>query len=138
MGGREAGFTPDKIRDIKKINISPISLDKPIGNDDDSQFGDFVKDQDIVGPNLYTEKKMLTESLEELLTTILTKKEEKIIRMRHGLTPYENPLTLEEISKKFRITKEAVRQIEVKVLKKLKTAGQSKKLKLFLTGETFN
>jgi RNA polymerase primary sigma factor len=134
MGGRAAGFTVDKIIEIKKINISPISLDKPIGSDDDSQFGDFVKDNGIDNPEEFTNKKLMVEEIDELLNNLLTQKERTIIRMRYGLKPYFKSVTLEDISKKFKITKEAVRQIEVKILRKLRMPSNNKKIKVFLHG----
>jgi RNA polymerase primary sigma factor len=136
MGGRSAGFTPSKIIDIKKINISPISLDKPISSDEESQFGDFVKDEDIDTPDKFTMKKMMVEQINELFENILTKKEEDVIRMRYGLQPYGKPQTLEEISKKLKVTKEAIRQIEVKILRKLRSPSNNKKIKFFLNNDS--
>lgn len=138
MGGRSAGFTVDKIIEIKKINISPISLDKPIGSDDDSQFGDFVKDNGIDNPEEFTNKKLMVEEIDELLNNLLNQKERTIIRMRYGLKPYFKSVTLEDISKKFKITKEAVRQIEVKILRKLRMPSNNKKIKVFLHGVNSN
>ncbi|MDC4184429.1 RNA polymerase sigma factor [Mycoplasma bradburyae] len=132
MGGQVHGFTPKKIADIKKLNQEPVSLDKPIGHDEESQFVDFVKDRDILKPDEFTEKLIVTEHINELFVNALTKKEEQIIRMRYGLSPYNQPMTLEEVGDQFHVTRERIRQIESKALRKLKHPSKNAKLRSFL------
>lgn len=131
MGGQVAGFTPKKIIAIKKLNIDPVSLDKPVGKDEESKFVDFVKDNDALNPEQFTEKELMGEHIDDILSKFLQEKEEKIIRMRYGLPPYPHPMTLEEVGKKFHITRERVRQIEAKALRKIKHPSKSGVLKGF-------
>lgn len=131
MGGQVAGFTPKKIIAIKKLNVDPVSLDKPVGKDEESKFVDFVKDNDALNPEQFTEKELMGEHIDDILSKFLQEKEEKIIRMRYGLPPYPHPMTLEEVGKKFHITRERVRQIEAKALRKIKHPSKSGVLKGF-------
>lgn len=131
MGGQVAGFTPKKIISIKKLNVDPVSLDKPVGKDEESKFVDFVKDNDALNPEQFTEKELMGEHIDDILKKFLQEKEEKIIRMRYGLAPYPHPMTLEEVGKKFNITRERVRQIEAKALRKIKHPSKSGILKGF-------
>lgn len=131
MGGQVAGFTPKKIIAIKKLNVDPVSLDKPVGKDEESKFVDFVKDNDSLNPEQFTEKELMGEHIDDILSKFLQEKEEKIIRMRYGLPPYPHPMTLEEVGKKFHITRERVRQIEAKALRKIKHPSKSGVLKGF-------
>ncbi len=131
MGGQVAGFTPKKIIAIKKLNVDPVSLDKPVGKDEESKFVDFVKDNDALNPEQFTEKELMGEHIDDILGKFLQEKEEKIIRMRYGLPPYPHPMTLEEVGKKFHITRERVRQIEAKALRKIKHPSKSGILKGF-------
>ncbi len=135
MGGGVNGFTTKKISLIKKLNIEPISLDKPIGSDDESQFVDFVKDNNILTPDQYTEKGLIAEHIDHLFKSLLKEKEEKIIRMRYGLAPYPGPITLEEVGEEFGVTRERIRQIEAKALRKLKHPSKSAKLKAYVKNE---
>ncbi|MGL4647629.1 MAG: RNA polymerase sigma factor [Mycoplasmoidaceae bacterium] len=135
MGGSVNGFTTKKISLIKKLNIEPISLDKPIGSDDESQFVDFVKDNNILTPDQYTEKGLIAEHIDHLFKSVLKEKEEKIIRMRYGLAPYPGPMTLEEVGEEFGVTRERIRQIEAKSLRKLKHPSKSAKLKAYVKNE---
>ncbi|WP_052663082.1 RNA polymerase sigma factor [Mycoplasmoides pirum] len=135
MGGQVNGFTPRKIIEIRKLNIDPVSLDKPVGHDEESQFIDFVKDKDIDRPDQYTNKKLVVEHINELFNNTLSKKEEQIIRMRYGLAPFKGPMTLEEVGNKFKVTRERIRQIEAKALRKLKHPSKNTKLKSFLDNE---
>lgn len=130
MGGQVAGFTPKKIINIKKLNIDPVSLDKPVGKDEESKLIDFVKDNETLTPEQHTEKKLISEHIDEILDKNLLEKEKLIIRMRYGLAPYE-PMTLEDVGKHFNITRERVRQIEAKALRKIKHPSKSGILKNF-------
>ncbi|MDE5617638.1 MAG: sigma-70 family RNA polymerase sigma factor [Ureaplasma sp.] len=132
MGGSMAGLTPKKISYIKKINIDPVSLDKPVGHDEESQFVDFVQDNDIISPEANIENELLLEQIDEIFKKILNDKEEQIIRMRYGLPPYEKAYTLEEIGEKFNFTHERTRQIESKVLRTLKQFPRIKKICWFI------
>lgn len=131
MGGQVAGFTPKKIISIKKLNVDPVSLDKPVGKDEESKFVDFVRDNDALNPEQFTEKELMGEHIDDILKKNLQEKEEKIIRMRYGLAPYPHPMTLEEVGQKFKITRERVRQIEAKALRKIKHPSKSGILKGF-------
>ena len=128
MGGSMAGLTPKKISYIKKINIDPVSLDKPVGHDEESQFVDFVQDNDIISPEANIENELLLEQIDEIFKKVLNDKEEQIIRMRYGLPPYEKAYTLEEIGERFNFTHERTRQIESKVLRTLKQFPRIKKI----------
>lgn len=131
MGGQSSGFTPKKIIAIKKLNVDPVSLDKPVGKDEESKFVDFVRDNDALTPEQFTEKELMGEHIDDILRKFLQEKEERIIRMRYGLHPYPHPMTLEEVGKKFDITRERVRQIEAKALRKIKHPSKSGVLKGF-------
>lgn len=135
MGGQVAGITPKKVSYIKKINIDPVSLDKPVGHDEESQFALFVEDNDSISPVEFTEHGLMIEQIDEMLQKVLTEEEEEIIRMRFGLATNSKAMSLEEIAKKLKITKEKVRQIESKSLRKLKHPSKSMKLKSFLKNE---
>lgn len=132
MGGSMAGLTPKKISYIKKINIDPVSLDKPVGHDEESQFVDFVQDNDIISPEANIENELLLEQIDEIFKKVLNDKEEQIIRMRYGLPPYEKAYTLEEIGERFNFTHERTRQIESKVLRTLKQFPRIKKICWFI------
>lgn len=131
MGGTIAGLTPKKVSDIKKLNIDPVSLDKPVGHDEESQFVDFVQDNDVVSPEEHTEMELLLEQIDEIFKKVLTDKEEQIIRMRYGLPPYQKQMTLEEVGKECNFTRERARQIESKALRRLKQLPRIKKLASF-------
>ncbi len=132
MDGSMAGLTPKKISYIKKINIDPVSLDKPVGHDEESQFVDFVQDNDIISPEANIENELLLEQIDEIFKKVLNDKEEQIIRMRYGLPPYEKSYTLEEIGERFNFTHERTRQIESKVLRTLKQFPRIKKICWFI------
>lgn len=132
VGGQVEGFTPKKISDIKKLNIDPVSLDKPVGHDEESQFVDFVHDSDLLSPEEYTEKQLMMEHIDEIFSKVLSEKEEDIIRSRYGLPPYTKPMTLEEVGRVQGFTRERARQVEAKALRKLKHPSKSSKLKAFL------
>ena len=137
MGGAKAGLTPKKISYIKKIKIDPVSLDKPIGHDEESQFVDFVQDHDVMSPEEHSENELLLEQIDEIFSKVLSEKEEEIIRMRFGLPPYKKAMTLEEIGNECNFTRERARQIESKAIRKLKQLPRIKKLSSFF-GNGFN
>ncbi|RXY96662.1 RNA polymerase sigma factor [Malacoplasma penetrans] len=137
MGGTAAGFTAKKILNIKKLNIDPVSLDKPVGKDEESKFVDFVKDDDNLNPEQFTEKELMGEHIDDILKKFLQEKEEDIIRMRYGLPPYSHPMTLEKVGEKYGITRERVRQIEAKALRKIKHPSKSGILKGFNENNDF-
>ncbi|HOB35165.1 MAG TPA: RNA polymerase sigma factor RpoD [Bacillota bacterium] len=123
-------MTPDKVREILKISQDPISLETPIGEEDDSHLGDFIEDQEALAPSDAAAFELLKEQLEDVLHT-LTDREEKVLRLRFGLDDGK-PRTLEEVGKKFNVTRERIRQIEAKALRKLRHPSRSKRLKDYL------
>jgi len=128
----EMGITADRVQAIQKTAQEPISLEQPVGEEEDSSLGDFIPDNDILNPYEFTTKEMLKRELNAALAT-LTDREEKVLRMRFGLLDGK-PRTLEEVGKEFNVTRERIRQIESKAIKKLRTPNRSKKLKDFKDG----
>lgn len=128
--GEEMELTPDKVRDILKIAQEPVSLETPIGEEDDSHLGDFIEDQEAVSPSDHAAYELLKEQLEDVLDT-LTDREENVLRLRFGLDDGRTR-TLEEVGKVFGVTRERIRQIEAKALRKLRHPSRSKRLKDFL------
>lgn len=128
--GAEMELTPDKVRDIQKIAQEPVSLETPIGEEDDSHLGDFIEDQEAVSPSDHAAYELLKEQLEDVLDT-LTDREENVLRLRFGLDDGRTR-TLEEVGKVFGVTRERIRQIEAKALRKLRHPSRSKRLKDFL------
>ena len=120
----------DKVREIMKIAQEPVSLETPIGEEEDSHLGDFIPDDDIPAPDDAAAFTLLKEQLIEVLDT-LTEREEKVLRLRFGLDD-GRARTLEEVGKEFNVTRERIRQIEAKALRKLRHPSRSKKLKDFL------
>ncbi|MCF7923678.1 MAG: RNA polymerase sigma factor RpoD [Candidatus Izimaplasma sp.] len=129
---QEMGITADRVQAIQKTAQEPISLESPVGEEEDSSLGDFIPDNDILNPYEFTTKEMLKRELNSALAT-LTDREEKVLRMRFGLLDGK-PRTLEEVGKEFNVTRERIRQIESKAIKKLRTPNRSKKLKDFKDG----
>lgn len=123
-------MTPDKVREILKIAQEPVSLETPIGEEDDSHLGDFIEDEVIENPVDYTTRVVLREQLDELLDT-LTDREENVLRLRFGLDDGKMR-TLEDVGKVFNVTRERIRQIEAKALRKLRHPSRSKQLKDFI------
>ncbi|URM53144.1 sigma-70 family RNA polymerase sigma factor [Mycoplasma sp. SG1] len=113
-------ITLKKLRDIKKIILEPISLDKPLKESVDSNFENFVENKKTLNPELFIENKMLKIKMDKIFKNVLSLKEEKIIKMRYGLAPYNKEHTLEEIGIIFNLSRERIRQIESKVIKKLR------------------
>ena len=124
------GMTPAKVREIQKISLEPVSLETPIGEEDDSQLGDFIEDEGAMSPDDYASNELLKDELNEVLLE-LTDREEKVLRLRFGLDDGRTR-TLEEVGKEFNVTRERIRQIEAKALRKLKHPSRSKRLKDFL------
>ena len=124
------GMTPAKVREIQKISLEPVSLETPIGEEDDSHLGDFIEDEGAMSPDDYASNELLKDELNEVLLE-LTDREEKVLRLRFGLDDGRTR-TLEEVGKEFNVTRERIRQIEAKALRKLRHPSRSKKLKDFL------
>ena len=127
MGG---GMTADKVREIQKISLEPVSLETPIGEEDDSHLGDFIEDKEAESPDQYANNQLLKEQINEVLSD-LADREEKVLRLRFGLEDGRNR-TLEEVGKEFNVTRERIRQIEAKAIRKLKQPGRIKLLKDFV------
>ena len=124
------GVTPERVREIQKIAQDPVSLETPIGEEEDSHLGDFIEDEKTTTPSDSVAFTMLKEQLLGVLDT-LTPREEKVLRLRYGIDDGK-PRTLEEVGKEFNVTRERIRQIEAKALRKLRHPSRSKKLKDFL------
>jgi len=129
--GYELGLQPEKVREILKIAQEPVSLETPIGEEEDSHLGDFIPDEDASEPAEAASFTLLREQLGDVLGT-LTPREEKVLRMRFGIDD-GRARTLEEVGKEFNVTRERIRQIEAKALRKLRHPSRSKRLKDFLT-----
>jgi RNA polymerase primary sigma factor len=127
MGG---GMSAEKVREIQKIALDPVSLETPIGEEDDSHLGDFIEDKEAMSPDQYANNELLKDEI-NLILSPLTDREEKVIRLRFGLEDGRTR-TLEEVGKEFDVTRERIRQIEAKALRKLKNPTKSKRLKEFL------
>jgi RNA polymerase primary sigma factor len=127
---REMGITEEKVREIMKIAQEPVSLETPIGEEEDSHLGDFIEDHDARAPAEEASFTLLREQLDEVLKT-LTDREQKVLRLRFGLDD-GRARTLEEVGQKFGVTRERIRQIEAKTLRKLRHPSRSKKLKDYL------
>lgn len=128
--GAEMDMTTEKVREILKIAQEPVSLETPIGEEDDSHLGDFIEDQDATSPEDHASYELLKEQLEDVLDT-LTDREENVLRLRFGLDDGRTR-TLEEVGKVFGVTRERIRQIEAKALRKLRHPSRSNQLKDFL------
>ncbi len=124
------GISVEKVQAIQRIAQDPISLEQPVGEEDDSSLGDFIYDPNALDPYEYTAKRQLREELDNVLKT-LTPREERVLRLRFGLVD-GRPRTLEEVGKEFNVTRERIRQIEFKALRKLKHPQRSRKLVDFL------
>jgi RNA polymerase primary sigma factor len=128
--GLEMDMPPDKVREILKVSQTPVSLETPIGEEEDSNLGDFIPDESGDAPSEAASIQLLRESVEEVLDS-LTERERKVLRLRFGLDDGRGR-TLEEVGKEFNVTRERIRQIEAKALRKLRHPSRSRKLKDFL------
>lgn len=127
---KEMGVSEERVREIQKIAQDPVSLETPIGEEEDSHLGDFIEDDRAVTPSDSVSTTMLKETLLSVLNS-LTPREEKVLRLRYGVDD-GRPRTLEEVGKEFNVTRERIRQIEAKALRKLRHPSRSKHLKDFL------
>jgi len=127
---KEMGITEEKVREIQKIAQETISLDTPVGEEEDSNLGTFLQDETAANPSEAATNLMLKEQILDVLNS-LTPREQKVIMLRYGVDD-GHPRTLEEVGKEFNVTRERIRQIEAKALKKLRQPSRSKKLKDFL------
>lgn len=118
-------LSADRVREIQKIALDPVSLETPIGEEDDSHLGDFIEDKDAVSPSDYTTKSLLKDELRSVMKE-LTDREERVLRLRYGLDD-DRPRTLEEVGKEFGVTRERIRQIEAKAIRKLRHPARSKR-----------
>ena len=124
------GISPEKVREIQKIALEPVSLETPIGEEDDSHLGDFIEDKEAMSPDEYANNQLLKDEINMVLQG-LTEREEKVLRLRFGL--YDGRTrTLEEVGKEFNVTRERIRQIEAKALRKLRHPSRSRKLRDYL------
>ena len=127
---KEMDIPVDRVREIQKIAQEPVSLETPIGEEEDSHLGDFIEDQDAPAPAEAASFMLLKEQLSEVLDT-LTERERKVLVLRFGIED-GRARTLEEVGQSFGVTRERIRQIEAKAIRKLKHPSRSKKLKDFL------
>ena len=122
----DGSLTPERIREISSLALEPVSLESPIGEEDDSHLGDFVEDKDSISPTDYTTQSMIRDALYSVMND-LTDREERVLRLRYGLDD-NRPRTLEEVGKEFNVTRERIRQIEAKAIRKLRHPTRTKKL----------
>ena len=128
---KKMNINVEKVREVLKISQDPVSLETPIGEEDDSHLGDFIQDESNMSPEEYTTNEILKEEIQNVLLT-LQEREQEVLELRFGLKD-GTCHTLEEVGKKFNVTRERIRQIEAKALRKLRHPSRAKKLKDFLT-----
>jgi len=128
--GREMQMSPSKVREIAKVSQLPISLESPIGEEEDSRLGDFIEDRNALPPVDVASRQLLKEQIDEVLSS-LTPREQRVLQLRFGLEDGRSR-TLEEVGKEFNVTRERIRQIEAKVLRKLRHPSRSRKLRDYL------
>ena len=128
---REIGLSVDKVRNVIKITKEPVSLESPVGDEDDGRFGDFIEDKNTLSPTDEVLRDDLNNQIDEVLEQ-LNERERAVIRMRFGLLDDESDRTLEEIGKELNVTRERVRQIESSAIKKLKHPKVGRKLKNYI------
>ena len=127
---RELNMSPDRVREIIRISQDPVSLEAPVGEEEDSYLGDFIPDEDAPAPIDTAMKSVFKDELNKALNT-LPEREREVLKFRYGVG-YDRSHTLEEVGRQFKVTRERIRQIEAKALRKLRTQGKSKALKVFL------
>ncbi|MDR3329831.1 MAG: sigma-70 family RNA polymerase sigma factor [Mycoplasmataceae bacterium] len=132
LGGASRGFSQGKVSQLKKIAVNPASIDKPVGDEKDNNFADFAVDEVSKRPDQHLDEDLLTDEFDSFLKKNLTDREQDVIRMRFGISPYIQEYTLDEIAQKYGNTRERVRQIEAKALRKLKHPSKSKKFESFM------
>jgi len=128
--GKGIEITPEKVREIVKVAQLPISLESPIGEEEDSHLSDFIEDRNALPPVDAASRQLLKEQIDEVLST-LTPRERRVLRLRFGLEDGRSR-TLEEVGKEFDVTRERIRQIEAKALRKLRHPSRSRKLRDYL------
>jgi RNA polymerase primary sigma factor len=128
--GQAVGMPADKIREVLKISQEPVSLETPIGEEEDSHLGDFIEDQKAIAPSDAASHRLLKEQITSVLCS-LTRRERKVLQLRFGLEDGRSR-TLEEVGREFGVTRERIRQIETKALRKLRHPSRSKKLKDYM------
>ncbi|GAG83232.1 unnamed protein product, partial [marine sediment metagenome] len=128
--GRAMEISPGKVREIVKVSQMPVSLESPMGEEEDSHLGDFIEDRNALPPVDAATRQLLKEQIEDVLST-LTPREQRVLQLRFGLEDGRSR-TLEEVGKEFNVTRERIRQIEAKVLRKLRHPSRSRKLKDYL------
>ena len=126
----EMNIDVDKVREVRKIAQEPVSLEAPIGEEDDSHLGDFIEDEKALAPDEAANQTMLREQLEDILST-LSEREKRVLELRFGLMDGV-PKTLEDVGKEFNVTRERIRQIEAKAIRKLRRPGKGDKIKDYL------
>lgn len=132
----EGALSPERIREIQRIALEPVSLETPIGEEDDSHLGDFIEDKEAQSPEEFTTKSLLKDELYDIMRD-LTDREERVLRLRYGLDD-NRPRTLEEVGREFNVTRERIRQIEAKAIRKLRHPTRAKKLGDYRDSMYFN
>ena len=123
-------MTADRVREIQRIALEPVSLESPIGEEDDSHLGDFIEDKQAISPEEYASRELLKDEINAVLST-LTDREKKVLELRFGLIDGKTR-TLEEVGREFNVTRERIRQIEAKAISKLRSRSKSNRLKDFV------